>query len=406
MLPQVRLTGRILGVALILTVALAQTTTPQPGPSAISATATPSRIFQDVTALLSNGPRVAGSTSVEKARDYLSAQYRASGYQTRVESFEYSKFFDEGSELRVGNKIVQGSALDGSSEGEFSATLVAVAGVGTLEEFRAAGVSGKIAVVKRGTLRFVQKAQNALSAGARGLIIVNNAPGNLRGGTLGTEVSLPVLGVSGADGASLLEGSASQATLSVKAGRRTVTGRNLIASLPGVNAPKILFGAHLDSVQGAPGANDNASGTATVLELARRAAGTKLAKSAWFMAFDGEEDGLRGSRAFVQTHLELVRGLKAMLNFDMVGLSITPLSLGGTPSLLERAQKVLPDLRPLNDGSSGSDHASFLEAGAPALFFYRGMDPNYHQPGDTVVEPGALEETVLAGLKIADELLR
>jgi len=90
----------------------------------------------------------------------------------------------------------------------------------------------------------------------------------------------------------------------------------------------------------------------------------------------------------------------------MVGVSITPLSVGGTVALLERAEKVVPNLKRLNDGSSGSDHASFLEAGVAALFFYRGMDPNYHQPGDTVVEPGALEDTVVAGLKITNEILR
>jgi len=388
----------------MLTVALAQTAPVSPA-APVASTQT-SRISADVTALLANGPRVAGSTSLQKAGEYLAAQYGASGYQTRVESFEYSKFFDEGSELRIGNRVFEGSALDGSSGGEFSAALIAVAGVGTLEEFRAANVTGRIAVVRRGTLRFAEKAQNAVQAGARGLIIVNNASGNLRGATLATEVAIPVLGVSSADGAALLDGSVRQVALSVKAGRRTVQGRNLIAALPGVTAPKLIIGGHMDSVQGAPGANDNASGTATVLEMARRSAGTSLAQSAWFVAFDGEEDGLRGSRAFVKTHASLVGSLKAMLNFDMVGVSVMPLSLGGTPALLERAEKVLLDLRRLNDGSSGSDHASFLEAGAPALFFYRGMDPNYHQPGDTVVEPDALEQTVMAGLNVAGELLR
>ena len=396
------LTFRMLGAAQILTVALAQTS-----PTPVSPAFPPSsRVAQDVSTLLENGPRVAGSAALKKAGDYLEAQYGASGYSTRVETFEYNKFFDEGSQLEIGNKVLEGSALDGSSGGDFSAALVAVAGVGTLEEFRAANVTGKIAVVRRGTLRFAEKAQNAVQAGARGLIIVNNAPGNLRGGTLAAEVTIPVLGVSGADGAVLLERTGEQATLSVKAERRTIVGRNLIAALPGVTAPKILFGAHYDSVQGAPGANDNASGTASILEMARRAANTPLAQSAWFVAFDGEEDGLRGSRAFVKTHASLVESLKAMLNFDMVGVNVTPLSVGGTLALLERSERAVPELRRLNDGSSGSDHASFLEAGSPALFFYRGMDPNYHQPGDMVTEPDALEQTVVAGLKIADELLR
>ena len=84
------------------------------------------------------------------------------------------------------------------------------------------------------------------------------------------------------------------------------------------------LGAHYDSVSGSPGANDNASGTAVVLEIALKLSGTPLARQAWFVAFNGEEDDLHGSKAFVNSaKSQFLSELQGMLNFDMVGL-MTP----------------------------------------------------------------------------------
>ena len=218
-------------------------------------------------------------------------------------------------------------------------------------------------------------------------------------GTLGEGVSLPVLGVSQDVGAQLTDGAA--ATLSVRVRSADVLGVNVIAQMSGA-APQLLFGAHLDSVLKSPGANDNASGSVAVLELARRAQNTPLARQSVFVLFDGEEDGLRGSRAYVTD--EKTSGLRAMFNFDMVGVNVTPLAVGGDRQLGELAQKTVPGLKIFQDGGN-SDHASFLNAGVPALFFHRGVDLNYHQPGDQLADPTLIDTTVDAALKVAGALL-
>lgn len=358
-------------------------------------------VAENLQNVLKFGPRVAGSEANEQARAYLEAQFRALGYHTRRDSFSYPRFDDLGSDVLADGRSLSGLALQGTVGGEVSGEVARVEGVGSPEDFARANVRGKIAVVARGQIPFAEKARNARAAGALGVIVVNNAAGELRG-TLGEKVDLPVLGVTTEMGAALAGGA--RATLRVKVREGDVRGVNLVAFKSGVLRPELLFGGHMDTVPLAPGANDNLSGSLAVLELARRAVNTPLSAKSYFVLFDGEEDGLRGSRAFVQDHAEVTRGLRAMFNFDMVGVNVTPLAVGGDSALQELARKAAPELRAFQD-RSGSDHAPFLGAGVPALFFHRGIDPNYHQPGDTVAEAALIGAAVDEALKVADAVL-
>jgi Zn-dependent M28 family amino/carboxypeptidase len=171
-----------------------------------------------------------------------------------------------------------------------------------------------------------------------------------------------------------------------------------------VTAPKIILGGHYDSVPGSPGANDNASGTAVVLALARNLSNTPTARQAWFIAFDGEEDGLHGSRAFVNAaEPQFLSGLKAMVNFDMVGVN-NQLGIGGTSSLTAFARNIDPKVKTFGS-SGGSDHASFANKNVPVLFFYRGDEPNYHTPNDKKVDPKLLNETTQVALDLIKRIV-
>ena len=147
-----------------------------------------------------------------------------------------------------------------------------------------------------------------------------------------------------------------------------------------------------------PGADDNASGTATVLVLADllHDAYAKMpedadARSILFLAFTAEESGLIGSRHFVENPFLSAQSINAMLNLDMVGrLRSDTIAVGG----FESAEGFLEDLRPTFEQSGltihadpnprgPSDHASFYGAGIPVLFFYTGTHDDYHAPGDT-----------------------
>ncbi|MEC4812389.1 MAG: M28 family peptidase [Scytonema sp. PMC 1069.18] len=366
------------------------------------------RTFADVQALVNLGPRVTGTAVMEKASAYLSQEYRKAGYVTEVQTFTYPKFEDLGSNITINKEIIEGRALNGSVAGNHNAPVVVVPGVGQQDDFAAVNVKGAIAIVRRGEIRFSQKAKNATEAGAVGLVIVNNKPGNLYG-TLGEEVKIPVLSLSREEGNSLIQEARKpsiNANLKVDTQQRVVTGRNIIAHLQGVTQPKIILGAHYDSVSGSPGANDNASGTAVVLDIARRLSNTPTARQAWFISFDGEEDGLQGSRAFVkQAEPQFLSGLKAMMNFDMVGIN-DKLGIGGTSSLTAFARNVEPEVQIFGSHSGSSDHASFAAKNVPVLFFYRGQDPNYHSPNDKNIDPKLLNKTTQAGLDIIQRILK
>jgi aminopeptidase YwaD len=355
------------------------------------------RIQETVQKLVQFGPRVAGTASAQQASQFLVDEYRKAGYQAEIQTFTYAKFRDLGSSIRINGQAIAGEAMNNSIAGQMTARVVAVPGVGKPIDYATISVKGAIAVVKRGEIPFSQKAENAANAGAIGLVVVNSQDGSLQG-TLGSPATIPVLGLSKREGELLLKPQPTlSATLAVNTQRQTITGRNVIAHLPGVTQPRVLLGAHYDSVPGSPGANDNASGTAVVLEAARQLATTPTGRQVWFMAFDGEEDGLQGSRAFVNSAPpEFLPGLTAMFNFDMVGIN-DRLLIGGSDQL--RAQVKQLGSTALDSFSDRSDHASFAAKGVPVLFFYRGSDPNYHSPRDRITAPNALNNTVQAALK-------
>ena len=356
-------------------------------------------ISADVQRLVSLGPRVAGTPVMDQAIAYLREEYRQAGYVTRMQTFTYPQFKDNGSNLTVNGTTIEGRALSGSPRGNLTAPLVAVPNVGRRADFEAVDVRGAIALVQRGDIRFLDKANNAAAAGAVGLIIVNHAPGNFSG-TLGAQTSIPVLALGSEQGSALKK--PLTVTLNVNTEQRLVTGRNLIAHSQGVTQPKVLLGAHYDSVAGSPGANDNASGTAVVLNIARRLARSET-RSVWFVAFDGEESGLHGSSAFVRAaDPQFLSHLQVMMNFDMVGVN-ERLSVSGSPALTALAQDADRSIATLG-GSGGSDHVPFANADVPVLFFTRGLEPNYHKPSDVQIEPRLLDETVEIGLTVVEHL--
>ena len=143
------------------------------------------------------------------------------------------------------------------------------------------------------------------------------------------------------------------------------------------------------------GADDNASGTAVVLEIARLLAAERdrLRRDVYFVAFSGEESGVLGSTALIRkppAGLQIA-DLVAMLNLDMVGrLRGNQLAVLGTESALEWKQLVPPACARerlactlSGDGYGPSDHSPFYASGVPVLHFFTGAHEEYHKPADT-----------------------
>jgi len=190
--------------------------------------------------------------------------------------------------------------------------------------------------------------------------------------------------------------------------------RNVLARLPGRDAQlrnqAVLIGAHYDhlgtSGRGSalkseglgklhPGANDNASGVAGLLEIAQALSALPPEKrplrSLIFAAFTGEEKGLLGSSWYAKHPIVPLKNTQAVINMDMIGRPVNKtFSVCGLGScrdfkaMVEKHRKasgITPHLLASNGG--GSDHFTFLRAGVPALFFFCGFDPDYHRPTDT-----------------------
>lgn len=191
--------------------------------------------------------------------------------------------------------------------------------------------------------------------------------------------------------------------------RKTRELENVMGLLSGRNSKHkdevIILGAHYDHLglggqhslapnqtgQIHHGADDNASGTAGVIELACSLRGAKLDRSVLFLAFAGEEMGLLGSAHYVKTPVFPLEQTTAMINLDMIGRAKErKVYVGGVGTAQEFRGLVEEENKPVglklefsNTGYDASDHTSFNSRQVPVLFFFSGLHADYHKPSDT-----------------------
>ena len=194
----------------------------------------------------------------------------------------------------------------------------------------------------------------------------------------------------------------------VKLKRELMPVKNVLAYLPGSTHPDefVIVGAHYDHLgRGLPGslahgshdihhgADDNASGTTAVLDLADRIVRAgRRDRSVLFILFTGEEEGLIGSQYFCEHPPIKLDHVVAMLNLDMVGRirnEMLYVGGGGTAPVFDGVLSWADQRSPLQIKSIGkggwgpSDHQSFAMKKIPVLFFFSGMHSDYHTPTDT-----------------------
>jgi hypothetical protein len=204
---------------------------------------------------------------------------------------------------------------------------------------------------------------------------------------------------------------------------------NVVGILPGrdpaLREEAIVIGAHYDHLglggEGSlapdavgtvhPGADDNASGVAAVLGLARAFAQAGGApRTLVFVAFAGEEMGLLGSAHYVAHPAHPLTRTVLMLNLDMVGrMRDRTLYVGGVDSgeglrALVQAQAGSLTLSLRGDPFGPSDHASFYAAGRPVVFLFTGAHADYHRPGDTAdrIDADGLAEVAAFAARLVD----
>lgn len=334
------------------------------------------------------GVRLSGTDGERRAAEYLAAQFRSYGYQVELQPFPVTIFEARRTELTLGDgEAVKASPLGQSRAGEASGRIVP-AGLGRTTDLPAAGLTGQVALVRRGEITFGEKARNVAQAGAVAMIVYEPGRGTVGGTLTGDIPAIPVISIEGARGETLAQQAATgnvSARVLFDGGLNEITATNVIAR-PAGGSCKVVAGGHYDTVGNTTGASDNASGTAVTVELARIQALRGNPEGACFIAFSGEEEGLIGSRYYVEhLTLEQRQAIRFMINLDMNAIG-TPWWVVGWRDLLGPAIEVaakhgVTATRGQLAGAD-SDHSSFIACKIPAVFLHKPDDRLIHSPED------------------------
>lgn len=364
---------------------------------------------------LSKTPRVAGTDQEEAAVKYIRKQFESYGYKTEIQTFTFNDYTAPHTIKLAVDSFTQRLnplAFEYSVDGDVSGEVIS-AGLGKANELKHLDLTGKIALLQRGDISFGDKISNVTARGAVGVIIYNNADGSILG-SLGSEneSSTPAVLLTKTEGDTLVNhlNKNPKAHVSLKIeGAKTGnnTSHNVIATKTPTNHKTdkkllknkatneiIVIGSHHDSVAGAPGANDDASGTAMTLELARVLKNIPSETEIRFITFGAEEVGLIGSTHYVENlSKDEISRIVANFNLDMVGSKdageLILQTIDNKPNLVtELAQvastKLNGEPTPFNQGDS-SDHVPFSKAGIPAaLFIHNPAEPWYHTSDDDI----------------------
>lgn len=371
------------------------------------------------------GTRPGGLEAEKKSADYIAKTLKSYGYDVEYQYFPVADQYIANVGFSDGTSWEMAAAPNGAlSDTAVKAEVVYVEGGTSANDF--SDVRGKVVLMARATSTADYRAQvdNAVKAGAAGVILQSlvGSRGNYGqtfNPSLTTKYNVPVFGAAFIQGEWLKEQIAKEPVeISLTATHYTnLQSVNVIATKEAKSKNKdvkeVILGAHHDSVVGAPGANDNASGVGLMLELARVYKGYNTDKTLKFIAFGSEERGLLGSRYYVNQLTQEQRDqIEAVFVPDMVATNYDKASNlyamtpdGSTNIVTDStgqagARLGNSDILPGTFGSS--DHVPFHQAGIPAaLFIWMGIDSwsplvyhiekVYHTPQDTIEDNISVE---------------
>ena len=402
---------------------------PTPSPTAVpTTTATPEPTVTPVSSALADetfavlerltlehSPRESATDAELAAAQFLKSRFEELGYETHLQEFTVGPLpkseliVTSGSETEEMWSHPMGKSYEGVASGIFR-----FVGKAFEEDIPAEGLEGAIALIERGEITFEEKVERIAEAGAVGAVVFNNRPGRFYG-DLRNPSTIPAVSISRGDGRDLLElieGGDAEAQVTVNS--ETRPSRNVIADMPGSDdtGRTVVIGAHYDTVPDSPGANDNSSGIATIMTIAKRVAGISYPFAVRFVLFGSEEMGLFGSRHYVDAlGPEEIDETIAMLNFDTVG-SGSRFGVLGDAGLTQEAislgerfgpKLVRPTTLPPN---VSSDHAPFQDANIPAMFLMSDDSTRIHTPEDKLqwIEPNLLGWSAEIGIGLLDLL--
>lgn len=385
------------------------------------------------------GVRMAGSKAVEQAVEYFANHCTECGLNTILEEFYALCFEPIEFSLSVNEPISK--KIDchpmifspSSADGEITADMVFV-GNGRDEDYNNKDVKNKFVLLERDskieTDFFYQEVCLASRKGAIGVIMMNYQPwpfiGTLESGFFDPEKRvlpiepkpIPAVCISSTDG-NILKWVATHSKKPVKVSLLVKTvienrlNHNVRSILPGSTFPeeRIIISGHIDT-EGTRGGNDNSSGLSIMLELARVFSNYKPARSIEFLATGCEEVVSIGSWEYCKRNSDTLGNIIAVLNIDMVGVGsdLHLITEGKWPEKTIRTPEWLYSFVAKVANSLNyriqfdvcelgtSDEGRFLDAGVPAIFFWKPGDDHYHSPLDV---PEYVDSN---GLKVVAEI--
>lgn len=278
-----------------------------------------------------DGNRAVGSPGYDASVDYVAEVLRDKGFDVQTPEFERMGTMRGGNPaLSVSGtvyRVDQASMLVTTAPGGLNApTLRPGKPSGcAATDYGSVDITGAIAVVDDTGCSVVAKQNTALAKGAVGLLVVNSGHQPPPGGLFTTgyyrQLTVPV-GVIDENADAALRRTSAPVRLTLDGRAEMVKSRNVTAQTKtGSGSDVVLVGAHLDSVGGGPGINDNGSGVAAVLETALQLGSSpKVGNAVRFAFWGAEEMGLDGSTQYVRNlPLDQLDDLALYLNFDMVG---------------------------------------------------------------------------------------
>jgi hypothetical protein len=436
--------------------------------SAFAADISPQAFLSDVRYLASPElkGRATGSPELETAAHFIADKFASAGLKPQLLEFPVvvGAHLGPGNHLGSYEEGRDFVPFSFSASGHLDAQVV-FAGYGVTDndkhydDYSGIDVTGKIVLMFRHEpnesstfsdhATFAAKAVNAKMHGAKGVILVNDvfahdgkddlpkftvAEGPTDAGIFFVQVKEPIAeawfkaeghNLQDAYQAIRKDGRPHSFALALKVSVDTDIRRdskmvhNVAAYWPGSTKEYVVIGAHYDHLglgdehslapsqigQIHPGADDNASGTAGVIELARWFAQQPQQKRGiLFLTFAGEELGLLGSEWYVEHPILPLENAVAMINMDMIGrIRDGKVYLGGTgtgSNFARMVEEVKPPASLHMDvtektGYGSSDHTSFTTKQVPVLFFFSGLHGDYHKPSDTVDKIDAPDAAIL-----------
>jgi aminopeptidase YwaD len=381
------------------------------------------RALEHIEHLVSLGDRFVGSEGDRRGAEYARAKFREFGFEVEDREFSTLGYHHSSAELRL---IESSRVFDAippyfappTPEGGVRGELV-FGGGGEEHDYEGLDVDGKIVLIQETGLGYARFwlgtfAALAASRGATAMVVVHPLPwpyrmsmeaGNGRLEDRFLDVQLPAVSVSSIDGAQLMyaigrgEG---EVELVVESSMPEVSSWNVSGILRGRERPdeRVVVHAHRDHGL-EPGANDNGSGFGTMMEVARAFAGTEPLRSIEFLCTTAEEGSTVGAAAYVEAQRREGRlaEIRAAIDLDMFGtggkLKLVEVGLWPdvdriphTEWLMRWVEGIADDLGydvgRMTATWGVAESARFLEAGVPAIWFWKPDDFYYHSPHDTL----------------------